>query len=183
MIYPTYPFLEKTHCDRSATGLWDFLRACNWLQFSLVVGLLPVQQPDFKSIPICSLSACSISSHTLSLVSQSDNQLRYFPYVYPPSSLCPLPIPNPLGSLWPMMTCAEGHKTAPKAIPKTSWLLLTWLPPSRYIVVIGGGSTFALHLSINLTWKFDDNSLPLNIPVHHSTDIFAIVLINEQSIT
>ena len=80
-----------------------------------------------------SLSACSICSGTLSIVPQSDNQPRYFPYLCPLSPLCPFLISNPLGSPDPWRLTAEGRKTAPKAIPEIGQPLLTWPPPPCYI--------------------------------------------------
>ena len=69
MFFPTYPHLEKTGHDRSATSLSRFphstqlqLRllhnSCNrqprstrnWLQFGSVAGLLSVRQLDFKTL-------------------------------------------------------------------------------------------------------------------------------------
>ena len=69
MFFPTYPRLEKTGHDRSATSLSRFPHStqlqprllrnscnrqprstCNRLRFGSVAGLLSVRQPDFKTL-------------------------------------------------------------------------------------------------------------------------------------
>ena len=80
-----------------------------------------------------SLSACTISSCTLSLVPQSDNQLRYFPYFCPSSFSIlswswTLQVP-----FWLMLTRAEGCKTVPEVNSEISWLSLMRPPPPCYI--------------------------------------------------
>ena len=81
---------------------------------------LMIQSPIHNLSQYVSLSARSISSGTLSIVSQSDNQLRYFPYLCP-LSLCPFlfPDPKPFGfSSGPHRLVLTDARQCPKPSPK-----------------------------------------------------------------